>query len=45
MTKHTTGTRAEWLKARLDLLQAEKALTRQSDELAQRRQALPWVRG
>ena len=42
-TRHKTGTREEWLKARLDLLEAEKALTRQSDELAQRRQALPWV--
>lgn len=41
--RHTTGTREEWLAARLDLLQAEKALTRQSDELALRRQALPWV--
>lgn len=44
MTTHMTGTRAEWLKARLDLLKAEKELTRRSDELAQRRQALPWVR-
>lgn len=44
MTKHTTGTRGEWLSARLDLLKAEKELTRQSDELARRRQALPWVR-
>ena len=44
MTKHRTGTREEWLAARLDLLEAEKALTRQSDELARRRQALPWVR-
>jgi predicted dithiol-disulfide oxidoreductase (DUF899 family) len=44
MTTHETGTRDEWLKARLDLLEAEKALTRQGDELAQRRQALPWVR-
>jgi predicted dithiol-disulfide oxidoreductase (DUF899 family) len=44
MTKHPTGTREEWLKARLKLLQAEKELTRQSDELAARRQALPWVR-
>jgi predicted dithiol-disulfide oxidoreductase (DUF899 family) len=44
MTDHATATREEWLKARLDLLEAEKALTRQSDELAQRRQALPWVR-
>jgi predicted dithiol-disulfide oxidoreductase (DUF899 family) len=44
MTKHTTGTREEWLSARLDLLKAEKELTRRSDELAQRRQELPWVR-
>ena len=44
MTKHTTGTHREWLAARLDLLAAEKALTRQSDELARRRQQLPWVR-
>jgi predicted dithiol-disulfide oxidoreductase (DUF899 family) len=43
MTKHTTGTRKEWLAARLELLQAEKELTRRSDELAQRRQDLPWV--
>jgi len=43
MMRHTTGTRQEWLAARLELLEAEKALTRQSDELAQRRQALPWV--
>jgi predicted dithiol-disulfide oxidoreductase (DUF899 family) len=41
---HMTGTREEWLAARLDLLEAEKELTRRSDELAQRRQALPWVR-
>src|SRR5215469_7843307 len=44
MTIHPTGTREEWLKARLDLLQAEKELTRHSDQLAQRRQDLPWVR-
>lgn len=43
-TKHITGTRDEWLAARLELLEAEKALTRQSDELARRRQQLPWVR-
>jgi predicted dithiol-disulfide oxidoreductase (DUF899 family) len=41
---HTTGTREEWLAARLDLLQAEKELTRRSDELAKQRQELPWVR-
>jgi predicted dithiol-disulfide oxidoreductase (DUF899 family) len=44
MTKHTTGTRSEWLAARLELLEAEKDLTRRSDELAKRRQELPWVR-
>src|SRR4051794_37135614 len=44
MTKHITGTRGEWLAARLDLLEAEKELTRRSDELARRRQELPWVR-
>src|SRR5207245_7181038 len=36
--------RAEWLAARLDLLKVEKELTRRSDELARRRQDLPWVR-
>src|SRR5258706_5565478 len=44
MNSHTTGTRQDWLAARLDLLQAEKELTRRGDELAQRRQQLPWVR-
>jgi predicted dithiol-disulfide oxidoreductase (DUF899 family) len=44
MTQHTTGTRKEWLAARLELLKAEKELTRRSDELARRRQELPWVR-
>src|ERR1700732_5080746 len=38
-----TGTREEWLAARLDLLKAEKALTQRSDELARQRQELPWV--
>src|SRR5438552_11381370 len=44
MTDHKTGTREEWLAARLELLEAEKALTRRSDELARKRQELPWVR-
>jgi predicted dithiol-disulfide oxidoreductase (DUF899 family) len=44
MIDHATGTREEWLAARLDLLEAEKALTRRSDELVQWRQRLPWVR-
>ena len=39
-----TGTREEWLAARLELLEAEKELTRRNDELARRRQELPWVR-
>lgn len=42
--KHKTGTRKQWLSARLKLLEAEKDLTRRSDELARRRQKLPWVR-
>jgi predicted dithiol-disulfide oxidoreductase (DUF899 family) len=44
ITNHKTGTREEWLAARLELLEAEKELTRRSDELARRRQELPWVR-
>jgi predicted dithiol-disulfide oxidoreductase (DUF899 family) len=43
MTTMMTGTREEWLAARLELLEAEKELTHRSDELARRRQALPWV--
>src|SRR5579863_7698825 len=43
MTKHLTGTREEWLEARLKLLEAEKELTRRSDDLARLRQELPWV--
>jgi predicted dithiol-disulfide oxidoreductase (DUF899 family) len=43
MTQHMTGTRDEWLAARLELLEAEKEHTRRSDELARRRQELPWV--
>ena len=40
---HATATREEWLSARLELLAREKELTRQSDELARQRRALPWV--
>lgn len=43
MTHPKTGTREEWLAARLDLLKAEKELTHRSDELARRRMELPWV--
>src|SRR5207249_892576 len=44
MTEHPTGTREEWLAARLELLEAEKELTRRGDELARQRQQLPWVK-
>jgi len=43
-TKHIKGTRTEWRAARLELLAAEKEHTRRADELARRRQELPWVR-
>src|SRR3954466_4970476 len=43
-TKHIKGTKEEWRKARVELLAAEKELTHRSDELAKRRQELPWVR-
>jgi predicted dithiol-disulfide oxidoreductase (DUF899 family) len=38
------ASREEWLVARLELLKAEKELTRRSDVLAKRRQELPWVK-
>ena len=44
MTDHKTATRDEWLAARLDLLKAEKELTRLNDDVTQRRLELPWVR-
>jgi len=44
MTTHMSVTREEWLKARLDLLAAEKDLTRRSDEVARLRRGLPCVR-
>ncbi len=44
MTIHKTGTRDEWFAARIELLQAEKELTRRGDALARKRQDLPWVR-
>ena len=37
MTTHEIGTQEQWLRARLELLEAEKELTRRSDELALRR--------
>ncbi len=41
---HQIVSREEWLAARIGLLKEEKELTRRSDELARRRQELPWVR-
>ena len=43
-TPRRVATHEEWLKARIDLLGAEKELTRMSDELARKRRQLPWVR-
>jgi predicted dithiol-disulfide oxidoreductase (DUF899 family) len=43
MSSHQIATREEWLAARLELLEAEKALTRRGDEVARQRQNLPWV--
>lgn len=37
-------THEEWLKARLELLAAEKEFTRRRDELTRRRMAMPWER-
>jgi predicted dithiol-disulfide oxidoreductase (DUF899 family) len=42
--QHPIVNREQWLAARLALLKEEKELTRRSDELARRRQELPWVR-
>lgn len=42
-TDHATGTREQWLAARVALLEEEKALQRRSDELAAQRADLPWV--
>ena len=44
MTTHMTAKRDKWLEARLDLLGAEKDLTRRSDEVARLRRQLPWTR-
>lgn len=38
------ASRQEWLAKRLQLLQEEKELTRRSDEVAEKRQDLPWVK-
>ncbi|TFV90175.1 DUF899 domain-containing protein [Oxalobacteraceae bacterium OM1] len=44
MPNHATGSREDWLAARLQLLAAERDLTHRSDAVALQRQALPWVR-
>ena len=44
MTGHKIGSREQWLAARIALLKEEKELTRRSDELAKKRQELPWVK-
>jgi predicted dithiol-disulfide oxidoreductase (DUF899 family) len=43
MPDHTVGTRDEWLAARAELLEREKALTRENDEISRLRRELPWV--
>ena len=43
MTDHRTGTREEWLEARLALLAEEKELTRRRDALNAKRRELPMV--
>src|SRR5881227_4214239 len=43
-SEHKVVSLEEWIAVRKKLLKAEKELTRQSDELAHRRQELPWVR-
>jgi predicted dithiol-disulfide oxidoreductase (DUF899 family) len=43
VSTHTTASRGQWLTARLELLEAEKELTRHSDDVARQRQQLPWV--
>jgi predicted dithiol-disulfide oxidoreductase (DUF899 family) len=44
MTTHMTGTRKDWLAARLELLKEEKELTHRSDAVARQRRELPWVK-
>ena len=44
MTVHRVASRDEWLQERVELLKAEKELTRAGDALAKRRQDLPWVK-
>lgn len=41
---HEVVSKEDWLKARRALLRDEKALTRLSDQLAERRRQLPWIK-
>jgi predicted dithiol-disulfide oxidoreductase (DUF899 family) len=43
MAEHRTASRDDWLAARRELLDVEKEHMRRGDELARRRQELPWV--
>jgi predicted dithiol-disulfide oxidoreductase (DUF899 family) len=43
MTPHKFGTREEWLAARNELLERENKHAQRSEELARKRQELPWV--
>jgi predicted dithiol-disulfide oxidoreductase (DUF899 family) len=43
MPEHKMGTREEWEADRVELLKREKEFSRMGDDLARRRQALPWV--
>jgi predicted dithiol-disulfide oxidoreductase (DUF899 family) len=43
MTQHRIATQEEWQDERDKLLEEEKELTHRSDELAEKRRALPWV--
>ncbi len=44
MAAHRVVSKDEWLKARLEFLDEEKAFTRQRDALSEKRRALPWVK-
>ncbi len=43
MSDHAIVSQDEWLKARVALLEREKAFTRERDALSKARQSLPWV--
>ncbi|MDA4844897.1 DUF899 domain-containing protein [Hoeflea poritis] len=43
MQDHAVVSRDEWLKARVALLEREKAFNRERDALSRERQSLPWV--